>query len=325
MNTVYILGFTVAVLLFLSVCASESLQPPKENQSPQKMEAPQGSVDLPFAEPGAKPIELANIDRYAGKRCKTEGPVADADGNVFFSDPYGTKLYKWSPKEGLTIYTELFQGPNGLDIDREGNLIGVEAYTRRVSMLDRHGTFTVLTDKYDGKKYNEPNDLFIDKKGGIYFSDPYFHVHYEPLEQDVHGVYYITPDHKKVLRVIDDMKDPNGICSSPNGSLLYVIDSGENTTFVYTVNPDATLRDKRVFVPWGLDGLTADEKGNVYLTGAENVVRVYSPEGAEIGTITVPITRGHTANVCFGRKDRKTLFITAGNSLFSIRLKVKGF
>ena len=318
----YICGLTLAAVITLGGCGGESSPPPQGESLPGGIS--KGSVDLALAVPGAEPVELANIDEYVGERSKTEGPVADADGNVYFSDPYGTKLYKWSPEDGLTIHTEQFIGPNGLGIDKDGNLIGVEAYTRRVSMLDREGRHTVLTDGYKGKKYNEPNDLFLDKKGGIYFSDPYFHVHYEPLEQDVHGMYYITPDRAKVIRVIDDMKDPNGIFSSPDGSLLYVIDSGEQKTFVYTVNPDCTLADKRVFVPWGLDGLTVDAQGNVYLTGGEDVVRVYNSKGEEIGTITVPITRGHTANVCFGGKDNKTLFITAGNSLFSLQMQVSG-
>ena len=283
-----------------------------------------GSVDLPLAEPGALPVELANIDAYVGKRSKTEGPVADSEGNVYFSDPYGTKLYKWSPVSGLSIFTEQFNGPNGLAFDKDGNLIAVEAYNRRVAMLDRNGQIKVLTDSYNGKKYNEHNDIFIDKNGGIYFSDPYFHVHSDSLVQDVHGMYYITPDRARVIRVIDDMGDPNGIASSPDGSLLYVIDTGERKTYVYTVNPDGTLRDKKLFVPWGIDGLAVDSEGNVYITGAEDYVQVYNPQGENIGKITVPITKGHTANVCFGGKDNKTLFITAGNSLFSLKMRVSG-
>ena len=167
---------------------------------------------------GAEPVELATIDQYAGERSKTEGPVADKEGTVYFSDPYGTKVYKWSPDGTLSIFTEKFNGPNGLAIDKDGNLIACEAYNRRITSLSKDDKVTVLADSFDGKKFNEPNDLFIDRKGGIYFSDPYFHVHYEPLEQNGHDVYYITPDRSKVIRVIDDMENPNGIFSAPDGS-----------------------------------------------------------------------------------------------------------
>jgi len=317
-------GFVVMFVMLASRCGNEAPPPQKSNAVATGEKAATGTVDLPLVKPGAAPVELANIDAYIGERSKTEGPVADSEGNVYFSDPYGPKVYKWSPETGLSIFTEKFNGPNGLAIDKDGSLVAVEAYTRRVALLTQDDRLTVLTDSYDGKKYNEPNDLFIDKKGGIYFSDPYFHVHYDPLEQEIHGMYYITPDRKKVIRVIEDMKDPNGINSSPDGSLMYVIDTGDQKTYVYTVNPDGTLRDKRLFVPWGIDGLVVDTDGNVYITGSGDSVQVYNDRGDYLGKITVPITKGHTANVCFGGKDKKTLFITAGNSLFSIDMLVGG-
>ena len=318
------------MLLILIMVSALSCDNKSSTTRKEPVEQPPLSVHLSqeisdIIAPGAEPIELANIDEYVGERSKTEGPVADADGNVYFSDPYGTKVYRWSPDGGLSIFTEKFNGPNGLAIDKDGNLVAVEAYTRRVSFLDKNGLVTMLTDSYGGKKYNEPNDLFVDRKGGIYFSDPYFHVHYDPLEQDCHGMYYITPDRSNVIRVIDDMKDPNGIFSSPDGSKLYVIDTGEQKTYVYTVNSDGTLSNKKVFVPWGIDGLTVDSEENVYVTGSEDYVNVYNAQGTNIGKIEVSITKGHTANVCFGGKDKQTLFITAGNSLFSIRMRVKGF
>ncbi|MFC1540917.1 SMP-30/gluconolactonase/LRE family protein [Candidatus Latescibacterota bacterium] len=275
--------------------------------------------------PGAVPVELCTIDEYVGERSKSEGPVADADDNIYFSNPYGPKLFKWSSADGLTVFSEKINGPNGLDIDSVENIIACEAFNRRIVSLGKDGTVTVLADSFDGKKFNEPNDLFIDRKGGIYFSDPYFHVHYEPLEQENSDLYYITPDRSNVLRVIDDMINPNGICSSPEGSLLYVIDTGEETTYVYDVNSDGTLSGKRVFVEWGIDGLTVDSEGNVYITGSEDYVNVYNADGEFIEKIVVPITKGHTSNVCFGVKDKQTLYITAGNSLFSVKMQVKGF
>ena len=313
------------LILIFAVLAVNCEKEPQEESLGQTSPAVKPNIEKPgVVAPGAEPIELATIDQYARERSKTEGPVADADGNVYFSNPYGTKVYKWSPDGMLSIFTENFNGPNGLAIDKDGNLIACEAYNRRITSLSQDGKKTVLADSFNGKKFNEPNDLFIDRKGGIYFSDPYFHVHSDPLEHESRGVYYIPPDRSKVIRVIDDMINPNGISSAPDGSQLYVIDTGKEKTYVYTVNADGTLKDKRLFVPWGIDGLTVDNEGNVYITGRENYVNIYDVQGTNIGKIAVPITKGHTANVCFGGKDNKTLFITAGNSLFSIRMRVKG-
>ncbi|MFC1537861.1 SMP-30/gluconolactonase/LRE family protein [Candidatus Latescibacterota bacterium] len=309
-------GFAIILVSgFLVGCGSDA-----RNETPEMSDEIKS-----VTAPGAVPIELANIDEYVGERSKSEGPVTDSEDNVYFSNPYGTKLFKWSRAEGLTVFSEKIKGPNGLDIDSGGNIIACEAHNRRIVSLGKDSTVTVLADSFDGKKFNEPNDLFIDRNGGIYFSDPYFHVHYEPLEQENSDLYYITPDRSNVLRVIDDMINPNGICSSPDGSLLYVIDTGEETTYVYDVNADGTLSGKRVFVRWGIDGLTVDSEGNVYITGAEDYVNIYDAEGEFIEKIVVPITKGHTSNVCFGVKDKQTLFITAGNSLFSIKMRVKGF
>ncbi|MFC1552565.1 SMP-30/gluconolactonase/LRE family protein [Candidatus Latescibacterota bacterium] len=305
----------IALLIFAGCATDDNRESAGEHRQ----------ITLPVVAEGAIPVELCSIDEYVGERSKSEGPVADSGDNVYFSNPYGPTLFKWSKGEGLELFTGKINGPNGLDIDSDGNIIACEAINRRIVSLAPNGTLTVLTDSFGGKKYHEPNDLFIDSKGGIYFSDPYFHVHYEPLEQQNSNLYYITPDRRKVIKVIGDMTNPNGICSSPDGSLLYVIETGAEKTFVYDVNPDGTLSGRRLFVPWGIDGLTVDSEGNVYITGKEDYVNIYNPAGEFIEKIVVPITKGHTSNVCFGVKDRQTLFITAGNSLFSIKMNVKGF
>ena len=141
-------GLTCAALLAMGGCGSEASRSVKSDEAAPNIAVAKGLVDLSLAVPGADPVELATIDEYVvGKRAKTEGPVADALGNVYFSDPYAAKMYKWSEDDGLTVHTETFNGPNGLAIDADGNIIGVEAYARRVSMLDREGRHTVLTDE----------------------------------------------------------------------------------------------------------------------------------------------------------------------------------
>jgi gluconolactonase len=181
--------------------------------------------------------------------------------------------------------------------------------------IKRNGMKKVLADKYDNKQLNSPNDLWADAKGGIYFTDPIYGDR-SGMEQDGEYVYYLSPDHKKLIRVINDMVRPNGIIGTADGKTLYVADHGGGKTFVYTINEDGTLSNKKLFAPEGSDGMTIDNEGNVYLT--TNVVAVYNKNGERIETIEVP---EQPANICFGGKDKRTLFITARTSLYSVRMR----
>jgi len=263
--------------------------------------------------PGTKVEKLAGDFRF------TEGPAADAKGNVFFSDIPNNRIHKWSLDGGLTTFRENSGGSNGLYFDKKGNLLACEGGGRRLVSIDPKGRVTVLADKYDNKKFNSLNDLWLDPKGGIYFTDPRYGRKKDDMEQDGEHVYYLTPDRKKIIRVIDDMVRPNGIIGTPDGKTLYVADHGGQKTFVYTVKKDGTLSNKKLFAPEGSDGMTIDNEGNVYLT--TKVVAVYNKKGKKIETIEVP---EGPANVCFGGKDKQTLFITARTSLYAVRMRVKG-
>jgi gluconolactonase len=169
---------------------------------------------------------------------------------------------------------------------------------------------------------NGPNDVWICPSGGLYFTDPYYKRPYwkrGPKEQD-ECVYYLSADCKKLVRVIGDMKRPNGIIGTPDGKTLYVADIDGRKTYSYRVQPDGTLADKRLFCEPGSDGMTIDDQGNIYLTGKG--VLVFDKSGKKIEQIEV--NDPWTANVCFGGKDRQTLFITASQNFYSIRMKVKG-
>ena len=174
-----------------------------------------------------------------------------------------------------------------------------------------------------GELLNGPNDVWLRPDGGLYFTDPFYKRKYwkrGPKEQDVEGVYYLTPDRKKLTRVADDLKQPNGIIGTPDGKTLYVADIGADRTFAYDVRPDGTLAGKRLFCKLGSDGMTIDDEGNVYLTGKG--VTVFDRTGKQIEHIAVD--EPWTGNVCFGGKDRQTLFITASHGLYGLRLRVKG-
>jgi gluconolactonase len=268
--------------------------------------------------PGAK------VEKLAGGFEFTEGPAVDAQGNVFFTDQPNNRIHKWSTDGKLSIFHHDNPGrSNGLYFDKEGNLLACADLDNELWSIDMRGKAKVLVKDYKGKKLNGPNDLWPDPKGGIYFTDPFYKRAYwnrGPMEQDGKHVYYLKPGHKELFRVTNDLVTPNGIIGTPDGKRLYVADLGDKKTYVYDIDPDATLSNKTLFCSMGSDGMTIDNEGNIYLTGRG--VTVFNPAGDKIEHIGVDA--GWTANVCFGGADRHTLFITAQKSLFALRMRVKG-
>ena len=260
----------------------------------------------------------ATVRRLAGNFGFTEGPAADADGNVYFTDIPSERILKWSPGEGVTVFRQFSGGANGLRVDRDGRLVVCEMGNRQITMIDKQGNVTVLADRFEGNRFNSPNDLWIDRRGGIYFSDPRYGAT-DDQEIRGHHVYYITPNRTMVRRVIDDLIRPNGIIGTSDGSRLYVADHAAGRTWIYTPQRDGSLTNKRLFASQGADGMTMDERGNVYLTGQD--ISIYNPDGIQIGSIAV---REVPANLAFGGRERKTLFITARTSLYAVRMTVTG-
>lgn len=263
--------------------------------------------------PGAK------VEKLAGGFTFTEGPAADAGGNIYFSDIPNNRIHKWSLDGKLSTFREDSGGANGLFFDKSGNLLACEGGGRRLVSISPQGAVTVLADRYQDKRFNSLNDLWIDPKGGVYFSDPSYGRSRDDMEQDGEHVYYLSPDRKKLIRVVDDMVRPNGIIGAPDGKKLYVTDHGGGKTFSYAINEDGTLSNKKLFAPEGSDGMTIDNEGNIYLT--TSAVSVYNRQGKKIQTIEIP---ERPSNVAFGGKDAKTLFVTARESLYSVRMLVKG-
>lgn len=252
----------------------------------------------------------------------TEGPAADADGNVFFTDQPNNKIWKWGVDSALTVFHDSPERANGMFFDLNGNLLAcADQYFRLVS-FNKQGQMTVLVDNFEGKRLNGPNDLWVHANGGIYFTDPYYQrPWWERTAPEIDGqcVYYLKPDRKSVIRVIDDFVQPNGIIGAPDGKTLYVADIAAGKTWSYTINDEGTLTNKKLFAPEGSDGMTIDCLGNVYLTN--RAVSVFAPDGVKLGVIGVPEI---PANVCFGGIDKNTLFITARTGLYSITMQVSG-
>jgi len=251
----------------------------------------------------------------AGEYIFTEGPVADPNGNIYFSDINTGRIYKWVQDGTVTIFTEGLNDPNGLAFDADGNMIICEGGNGRIISVDPQGEITVLADQYNNVRFNEPNDLWIDPQGGIYFTDPAYQA---AVVQDGEHVYYLEPDRSQIMRVIDDLVRPNGIVGTSDGSMLYVTDHGADQTFIYDVNADGTLSNKQLFVSVGSDGMTLDTLGNLYLT-TQNQVQIFDIAGNHLQNI--PVDESPT-NVTFGGENGEILFITAKTKVYTIQKSI---
>jgi len=253
----------------------------------------------------------------------TEGPAADARGNVYFTDQPNDRIMVWDIKTGLSVFMQPSGRSNGLFFDREGNLWSCADNRNEIWKIAPDKKVDVITGFYNDRLYNGPNDLWISPGGGIYFTDPYYQRSWwdhKSMPQDKQCVYFLMPDHKTVIRVADDLQQPNGIVGTPDGKVLYVADLRGNKTWSFSINSDGTLSNKTLFCESGSDGMTIDNKGNIYLTGKG--VTVFDKTGKKVGNIPVP--ENWTANVCFGGKTRKSLFITASKGLYRIQTLTKG-
>ncbi len=265
----------------------------------------------------------AALQLLSGDFSFTEGPACDADGNVCFTDQPNDRIMKWSTDGHLSTFMKPAGRANGLCFTPTGDLIACADEKNELWSISPRGEVTVLVKDYQGKLLNAPNDVWVRLDGSLYFTDPYYRRKYwtrGPKEQPGEYVYFLSADHKKLTPVVTDMKKPNGIIGTPDGRLLYVADIGGKKTFVYKIAADGTLIDGKLFCEMGSDGMTIDSEGNVYLTGKG--VTVFNPDGKQIDHIDVK--EPWTANICFGGKDRQTLFITASKSFYSIRTRTHG-
>lgn len=265
----------------------------------------------------------ARLQRLSGGLSFTEGPAVDAAGNVFFTDQPNDQILKWSTDGTLSVFLSPCGRSNGLFFDKEGTLWACADLNNELWRIDQQGNVTVVVDNYKGRKLNGPNDLWITRDGGIYFTDPFYQRSYwtrGPSELGGRLVFYLSPDQQTLTRVATGLEQPNGIIGTPDERYVYVADIGAGKTYRYKILPDATLSEKTLFCNMGSDGMTLDEEGNLYLTGAG--VTVFNKHGKQIEKIDVPSS--WTANVTFGGRDRKTLFITARDTLYAMDMRVRG-
>ncbi|WP_026630733.1 SMP-30/gluconolactonase/LRE family protein [Dyadobacter alkalitolerans] len=269
--------------------------------------------------PGAQVEKLGDGYKF------TEGPVADQDGNVFFTDQPNNKIIRWDAETNkFSVFSDNAGRANGMHFDKKGNLVACSDEDNQVWSFDKNGKPTVLVKDFEGKLLNGPNDLWIDPQGGIYLTDPLYKRDYwkrDPkMQQDGEHVYYLDPKGKNLIKVDANIKKPNGIIGTKDGKTLYVADIGDNKTYKYDIQKDGTLTNRTLFVPKGSDGMILDAEGNLYITGKG--VTVFDKTGEQIAHF--PIHNGWTANLCFGGKDNDLLFVTAETAVYGLKMKVKG-
>lgn len=273
--------------------------------------------ESPVIAPGAR------LQKLSGGFSFTEGPAVDAQGNVFFTDQPNDRIYRWSVDGALSVFLSPCGRSNGLYFDHQGHLWACADEHNELWRIDPQGHVTVVIRNFRDRKLNGPNDLWIARTGGIYFTDPFYQRSYwtrGPMELTGQHVYYLGPDGDALQQVTTDLDKPNGLIGTPDGRFLYVADIGASRTYRFAVNADGTLGQKRLFCTLGSDGMTLDQAGNLYLTGAG--VTVFNRHGRKIEHIDVPSS--WTANLTFGGPQRKALFITARDALYSLEMSVSG-
>jgi gluconolactonase len=266
---------------------------------------------------GATPVLISRNFAF------TEGPATDKQGNIYFTDQPNNKIWKYGIDGTLSLFLDSAGRSNGLDFDNKGNLLSCADEQNQLWSISRDKKITVLINDVNGKKLNGPNDLWVSPRGDIYFTDPYYQRSWwtrTKPEMEKQKVYVLAHGSQTPLAVVDSLQQPNGITGTADGKYLYVADIKGNKTYRYTINKDGTLSNAQLFVNMGSDGMTIDDRGNVYLTGKG--VTVFNSQGQQIAHIAIP--EKWTANVAFGGKHRNRLFITASETIYVLEMKVKG-
>ena len=254
----------------------------------------------------------------------TEGPAVDAQGNVFFTDQPNDRILKVDLDGKVTEFMKPAGRSNGMFFAPDGKLIACADEKNEMWEISADKSHRVLFGKFEERKLNGPNDVWIDSNSTMYFTDPYYQREWwehKSKPQNKQSVYRVDRDGANVTLMDDTLVQPNGIVGDSKRRLVFVADIGASKTYQYTIAKDGSLLDRKQFCASGSDGMTIDEQGNLYLTGKKGVM-VFNKDGKEIQIIAIP--KNWTANVCLGGRDRKTLYITASDSLYSVRVKHAG-
>ena len=259
----------------------------------------------------------AEIEHLAGGFKFTEGPTANARGDVYFTDSHDDHIHCWSLNGELSSFRKLSGGAVGLFFDHEDNLLVCASRDKKLISIDPQGNTTVLADSFNGMPLNRPNDVCSHPEAGIFFTDPRSS---RSTEKVVSRVFHLSSDSKRLTAIIEDLIFPNGIIITPDGKVLYIADWAAKKVYAYSISKEGQISNQQVIANVDCDGMTLDELGNIYLTSEEGVL-IYNSHGERIALIKVPEKPN---NICFGGADRKNLFIAARISLYSLKMLVRG-
>ena len=261
------------------------------------------------------------VERIAVGMRYAEGPVWSPEGFLLFSDTVTNKLHKFIPGKGQSELSDVAGGPLGNAYDSQGRLYTCEFRERRITRTSKNGKSEVIAAKFEGKRFNAPNDIAIRRDGHVYFTDPAFGNQQDKRELDFYGVFHVTPK-GEVEPVAKWKTRPNGIALSPNGRVLYVGDSDARLIRAFDLDRGGAASGERILIDKieGVPGgIRTDEKGNLWLAAKE--LLVYSPQGQLLGQLELSET---PSNLAFGDADLETLFITARTTVYRVRIGVKG-
>jgi gluconolactonase len=278
----------------------------------------------------------AHVDMVFGGMTFGEGPVWDASHNcLYWVDIIGSKIWRWTPGAGPELVMSPTGHANGMTLDAEGRLVVAGWGSRSIWRREQDGSVTTLASHYRGQRLNSPNDIVVAADGSIYFTDPSRGLfiqgmggeHGEDLQRylDNHPVFRLSPE-GELTEVVSDVTYPNGLCFSPDESLLYVNDTDNRLVRVFTVQPDGSVAGGEVFCrvtgaePGNPDGMKVDVEGNLYVTGPGGI-HVFSPDGSWLGRLAL---HDHATNFAFGDADWKTMYITSHSSVYRVRLGIAG-
>jgi gluconolactonase len=267
----------------------------------------------------------AQLEKIAGGFGFTEGPVWDPTGFLWISDEEQNKLSRVYPDGRVETVLEIGD-PDGSTLDAYGRFVTTASVLRAIIQVEPNGKYKVLADRYEGKKFNSPNDIVLGPDGALYFTDPTLDlVKGEKQELDFQGVFRLGGDGSLRL-LVKDMTAPNGLTFSPDGKRLYVNDTKTREIRVYNVGPGMSLGEGRIFAKeeagkGSPDGMRVDTAGNVYCTGPGGVW-VWDAEGNRLGTITLPES---TANFNWGGPDDKTIYFASRTAVYRMKMLAHGF
>jgi len=286
-----------------------------------------------FANPFTGPPEKGNLDKIVKRNAQlikistgygfTEGPAVSENGNVYFTDSPNNKIYIWEEDDSIAPFDVDGERSNGLYFSNDGKLLACADLHNKLLSIDENGKKMVLADQYQGRHFNGPNDVWQHPNGNIYFTDPYYHRPWWPSEHkelQKHRSVYCLDTNRELQQVAANFVMPNGIIGTPDGKYLYVADANDKKTWRFSIKQDGLLGNRTLFANEGSDGMTIDNRGNIYLTTRMEVL-ILNKRGEKTGKIDIP---EKPSNCCFGGKNRNILFITAGTSIYKIETKVKG-